>query len=170
MTTGPVRLSLQGLIALILIDIIFPAVNRLTSSIHAIYRPLARFRKGEASSSSHRAARRPDLPSVSDNDEGQRSDDVPPSDEDTEGDFESREGESITGPSHSGRLSPETIPDLDSSVPDVHAGTRGTSRSGSMATVRQNRRAQLAEKLREKGLDQGDEPRVKGKGKGKVIA
>ena len=127
----------------------FPAVNRLTSSIHAIYRPLARFRKGEASSSSHRAARRPDLPSVSDNDEGQRSDDVPPSDEDTEGDFESREGESITGLGHSGRLSPETIPDLDSSVPDVHAGTRGTSRSGSMATVRQNRRAQLAEKLRD---------------------
>ena len=27
----------------------------------------------------------------------------------------------------------------------------------------------LAEKLREKGLDQGDEPRVKGKGKGKEI-
>ena len=86
---------------------------------------------------------------MSDNDEGQRSDDVPPSDEDTEGDFESREGESITGPSHSGRLSPETIPDLDSSVLDVHSGTRGTSRSGSMATVRQNRRAQLAEKLRD---------------------
>ena len=28
----------------------------------------------------------------------------------------------------------------------------------------------LAEKLREKGLDQGDEPRVKGKGKGKEDA
>ncbi|TBU34937.1 UDP-Glycosyltransferase/glycogen phosphorylase [Dichomitus squalens] len=124
------------------------SVNRLTSSIHAIYRPLARSRKGEAPSS-HRAARSPDLPSVSDNEEASRPDDVSPSDDDTEGDFESHEGGLITGPGHSGRMSPETIPDLDSSVLEAHGSTRGTGRSGSMATVRQNRRAQLAGKLRD---------------------
>ncbi|KAI1797585.1 UDP-Glycosyltransferase/glycogen phosphorylase [Ganoderma leucocontextum] len=121
-------------------------VNRLTSSIHAIHRPLARFRKGEPSVSSHRAARSPGLPSLSDNEETLRPEDNLVSDEDTEGDFE---GHSITDHSHSGRMSPETIPDLDGSVPDVPGGTRGGARCGNMATVRQNRRAQLAEKLRD---------------------
>ena len=124
-------------------------MNRLTSSIHAIYRPLARFRKGEPSASSHRAARSPGLPSLSDNEETLRPEDSLPSDEDTEGDFEPHDGHLITDPTHSGRILPELIPDLDASVPDVSSGTRGTTRPGSIATVRQNRRAQLAEKLRD---------------------
>lgn len=126
-----------------------PTVNRLTSSIHAIYRPLARFRKGKPAASSHRAARSPGLPSLSDNEETLRPEDSLPLDEDTEGDFEPHDGHLITDPTHSGRISPETIPDLDTSVPDVSSGTRGTTRSSSMATVRHNRRAQLAEKLRD---------------------
>ena len=127
-------------------------MGRLTSSIHAIYRPLARFRRGDPSASSYRAAKSPDLPSLSDNEDAPRPDESPVSDEDTEGDFEPALGGNITGPSHSGRMSPETIPDLDSSIPDVSAsatGDRRASRSGSMATVRQNRRAQLADKLRD---------------------
>ncbi|KAI0724242.1 hypothetical protein C8T65DRAFT_733888 [Cerioporus squamosus] len=127
-------------------------VNRLTSSIHAIYRPLARIRRGDPSASSYRAAKTPDLPSLSDTEDTPRPDESPVSDEDTEGDFEPAHGGNITGPSHSGRISPETIPDLDNSIPDVPASTasdRRASRSGSMATVRQNRRAQLAEKLRD---------------------
>ena len=127
------------------------AVNRLTSSIHAIYRPLARFKKGEPSASVHRAAKSPDLPSLPDTEETLRPDDSPMSDEDTEGDFEPPIGGAITGPSHSGRMSPETIPDLDTSDIDIAVTTkeRQSSRAGSMATVRQNRRRQLAEKLQD---------------------
>lgn len=126
-------------------------VNRLTSSIHAIYRPLARLRRGEPSASSHRVAKTPDLPSLSDNEDVPRSDDPLVLDEDTEGDFEPLVGGLITDTIHSGRISPETIPDLDSSAPDISASTRNrtTNRSGSMVTVRQNRRAQLAQKLRD---------------------
>ena len=128
----------------------FLPVNRLTSSIHAIYRPLARFRRGEPSASSHRTAKSPDLPSVSDSEDTPRTDDSLPSDEDTEGDFDHSVGGVITDHSHAGRVSPETIPDLDSSVPDVSSmRDRTTSRAGSMVTVKPNRRAQLAGKLRD---------------------
>ncbi|RPD81684.1 hypothetical protein L226DRAFT_577428 [Lentinus tigrinus ALCF2SS1-7] len=127
-------------------------VSRLTSSIHAIYRPIARFRKSDATASSYLAAKAPNLPSLSDNEDTSRPEESPVSDGETEGDFEPAHGGNITDPDHAGRVSPETIPDLDSSIPDVStsaASDRRTSRSGSMATVRQNRRAQLAEKLRD---------------------
>ena len=124
----------------------------MTSSIHAIYRPLARFKRGEASGSNNRAARSPDLPSVSDSEEAPQPDSSVVSDEETEGDFETGAGEPITAPSHSGRDSPETIPDLESSIPSVSTATRrrgrAASQSGSITTVRYDRRAQLAEKLR----------------------
>lgn len=145
--TESVRVYLEGTAAVILMP--NPTVNRLTSSIHAIYRPLARFRKGDPAASSHRAARSPRLPSLSDNEETLRPEENLPSDEDPEGDFEPHGGHLITDLSHSGRMSPETIPDLDASVQDVSSGTRGVARPGSMATVRQNRRAQLAEKLQD---------------------
>ncbi|RDX56200.1 hypothetical protein OH76DRAFT_1396537 [Lentinus brumalis] len=126
-------------------------VSRLTSSIHAIYRPLARVRRGDPSASSHRATKAPALPTLSDSEDSPRPDESPVSDEDTEGDFEPHIGGNITDAGHSGRISPETIPDLDNSIPDVPANAasdrRASTRSGSMATVRQNRRAQLAEKL-----------------------
>ena len=126
-------------------------MNRLTSSIHAIYRPLARLRR-ERTAGSSRAAKTPDLPSVSDGEDTQQPDDTLVSDGEAEGDFESPAEGLVTDPSHSGRMSPETIPDLDTSVPSMPAVARrerATSRSGSMATVRQDRRAQLAEKLRD---------------------
>ncbi|KAI0757283.1 hypothetical protein C8Q80DRAFT_1265234 [Daedaleopsis nitida] len=126
-------------------------VNRLTSSIHAIYRPLARLRRSDASAPSHRAARSPDLPSLFDTEDTLTPDDNLVSDEDTEGDFEPGVRGFITDRNHSGRQSPETIPDLDTSTPDMTPATRyrDNSRAGSMATVRQNRRVQLAEKLRD---------------------
>ncbi len=128
-------------------------MSRLTSSIHAIYRPLARVRRGDPSASSYRAAKAPALPTLSDNEDSPRPDESPVSDEDTEGDFEPDVGRNITDAGHSGRYSPETIPDLDNSIPDVPANAasdrRASTRSGSMATVRQNRRAQLAEKLQD---------------------
>ncbi|KAL7285750.1 hypothetical protein ACG7TL_000859 [Trametes sanguinea] len=131
-------------------------VNRLTSSIHAIYRPVARSRRGETSRSFHTSAESHPLPTVSDTDESAASDEhpmSPMSDEDTEGDFEPHAPGQIMASSHAGRTSPEPIPGLDTSnsdIPDLHTTReRATSRSGSMATVRQNRRSQLAEKLRD---------------------
>ncbi|KAH9911427.1 uncharacterized protein BXZ73DRAFT_93381 [Epithele typhae] len=129
-------------------------MSRLTSSIHAIYRPLARLRKGE-SSSTNRTARNPDLPSVADEDLTQPE--LAHLDDDAEGDFEPMEGGVITNASHAGRQSPEPIPDLETSIPGIpgistiikRGRDRATSRAGSMATVRVKRRVQLAEKLRE---------------------
>ncbi|KAI0639100.1 hypothetical protein C8Q77DRAFT_1045127 [Trametes polyzona] len=125
-------------------------VNRLTSSIHAIYRPLARFRRGEPSHSPHPSAKTQPLPTVSDTEDSTPR--HPLSDEDPEGDFEPAAPGQIMGSSHTGRASPEPIPGLDastSSSAELNARERGSSRSATMATVRQNRRTQLAEKLRE---------------------
>ncbi|KAI0768591.1 hypothetical protein BD413DRAFT_563204 [Trametes elegans] len=129
-------------------------VNRLTSSIHAIYRPLQRFKRGDVSSSTHTSATSPQLPSVSDADESASADEQeqPISDADTEGDFEPSAPGQVLTTSHTGRASPEPIPGLDASASDaseLQTRERGTARSASMATVRQNRRTQLAEKLRE---------------------
>ncbi|KAI0374478.1 hypothetical protein BV20DRAFT_1118483 [Pilatotrama ljubarskyi] len=124
-------------------------VNRLTSSIHAIYRPLARFRRGEPSSSTRPSAKGHQLPTVSDTEDSSAPEDHPMSDEDTEGDFEPSALGQVMDASHAGRASPEPIPGLDASAAEMHTSERATSRSASMATVRQNRRTQLAEKLRE---------------------
>ncbi|KAI0670202.1 hypothetical protein C8Q78DRAFT_174503 [Trametes maxima] len=129
-------------------------INRLTSSIHAIYRPLARFRRGEHPGSAAPSSKSGQLPSVSDTEDGAASDGHPLSDADTEGDFEPHAPGQVMDSSHGGRLSPEPIPGLEGSIPDIpelHTRERASSRAGSMATVtvRQNRRSQLAEKLRE---------------------
>ncbi|KAI8995413.1 hypothetical protein BD414DRAFT_435240 [Trametes punicea] len=127
-------------------------VNRLTSSIHAIYRPVARSRRGQGSSFLHGSAKGQPLPTVSDSEESAASDEHAVSEEDMEGDFEPAETPQRLHPSHTGRMSPEPIPGFDTTpdVPEVHTTReRTTSRSGSMATVRQNRRSQLAEKLRD---------------------
>ncbi|KAI0651552.1 hypothetical protein C8Q79DRAFT_43404 [Trametes meyenii] len=129
-------------------------INRLTSSIHAIYRPLARFRRGDLSGSAPASAKSGQLPSVSDTEDGAASDGHPLSDADTEGDFEPHAPGQVMNSSHSGRLSPEPIPGMEgilSGTRELHTRDRASSRSGSMATVtvRQNRRTQLAEKLRD---------------------
>ena len=90
---------------------------------------------------------------MSDTDESAASDERLTSDDDTEGDFEpSAPGQFVDG-DHTGRTSPEPIPGLDTSnsdIPEMRAQReRANSRSASMATVRQNRRSQLAEKLRD---------------------
>ncbi|KAH9853091.1 hypothetical protein C2E23DRAFT_885078 [Lenzites betulinus] len=127
-------------------------VNRLTSSIHAIYRPLARFRRGELSSSAHPSAISPTLPTLSDAEESVPSEEHPMSDEDIEGDFEPTAPGHVLHSSHTGRASPEPILGLDASISgisELHTRERAGSRSANMATVRQNRRTQLAEKLRD---------------------
>ncbi|KAI0662529.1 hypothetical protein C8Q70DRAFT_909134 [Cubamyces menziesii] len=126
--------------------------NRLTSSIHAIHRPLARSRR-EASNAARASATGHMLPTVSDTDESAASDERLTSDDDTEGDFEPSVPGQIVDGDHTGRTSPEPIPGLDTSnsdIPEMRAQReRANSRSASMATVRQNRRSQLAEKLRD---------------------
>ncbi|KAI0823047.1 hypothetical protein BC628DRAFT_1417911 [Trametes gibbosa] len=127
-------------------------VNRLTSSIHAIYRPLARFRRGELSSSAHPSAKSRALPTLSDTEESVPSGEHHMSDEDTEGDFEPSVPGHVLHSSHTGRASPEPIAGLDASISgisELHTRERAGSRSANMATVRQNRRTQLAEKLRD---------------------
>ena len=101
----------------------------------------------------HRTSRPPDLPSVWDGEDTLQAEDSSTSQEEGDGDFEPPTSEPITDLGHSGRQSPETIPDLDPSdlleVPTMtRRRDRTGSRSGSMATVRLDRRAQLAKKLR----------------------
>ncbi|CDO70233.1 Glycosyltransferase Family 1 protein [Trametes cinnabarina] len=128
-------------------------VNRLTSSIHAIYRPVARSRRVDTHVSAHALAGTQPLPTVADTDESGVSDEPAISDEDMEGDFETHSPGHVIDARHTGRSSPEPIPGLDTSasdIPDLYrTRERVTSRSGNMSTVRQNRRPQLAEKLRD---------------------
>lgn len=71
---------------------------------------------------------------------------------DEEGDFEPTAPDHIMGSSHAGRTSPEPILGLDASIMEIqelNSRERVAGRSANMATVRQNRRTQLAEKLRD---------------------
>lgn len=121
--------------------------SRLASSIHAIYRPLARSRRRLSSSLFPR--NRSPLPRVSDQDEPSRPETVL-SDEDLEDDFEpaSPPASDITGPELGSQelTSSQLQPGVDASVT---WSRKRISRSGSMATVKMQRRARLAEKLRD---------------------
>lgn len=71
---------------------------------------------------------------------------------DEEGDFEPTAPDHVMGLSHTGRTSPEPILGLDASIMEIQelgSRERAAGRSANMATVRQNRRTQLAEKLRD---------------------
>ncbi|KAL6299038.1 UDP-Glycosyltransferase/glycogen phosphorylase [Sparassis latifolia] len=123
-------------------------VNRLASSIHTLYRPVARMKRSELATS-RRRAQSPALPRIADKDETGQAEESIMSDEELEDDFEpasvsDHEGVTITG---SQTMSTEPASDVGGSVtetPKHHSG-----RSGSMATVKLQRRARLADKLRE---------------------
>ncbi|EMD41640.1 glycosyltransferase family 1 protein [Gelatoporia subvermispora B] len=124
--------------------------NWLASSIHTIYRPLARSRRGDA----QRRSRTSNLSTLSDNE------DVPSSQEPEQETIMSEEeiGEDFEpttpGPSelepdtHARTLRKplDTLPELEALDTSVSRGAQ--TRSGSMATVKLQRRARLAEKLR----------------------
>lgn len=126
------------------------AGNWLASSIHTIYRPLARSRRGDT----QRRSRASNLSALSDNDneDAQPSQEPEPimSEEEIEEDFEP----TAPGPSEqqpelyvpSLRKPLDTLPELEAL--DTNTQRRSQTRSGSMATVKLQRRARLAEKLR----------------------
>lgn len=128
-----------------------PIVNRLASSIHTIYRPLARSRRDNTAAKGGKTAK---LPSVSDVEDERVHEEPILSEEDAE-DFEPMssivEGShrdnrkhlhvSVPGPSELA---------LDQSQEDrPHPHPIHPPRSGSMATVKLKRRTKLAEKLKE---------------------
>ncbi|KAH9947944.1 hypothetical protein B0H21DRAFT_690917 [Amylocystis lapponica] len=122
---------------------------RLASSIHTIHRPLARLKRADPPSS-HRGSRSSTLPRVVDAEETEIPHSEEPSvmsDEELEEDFEPTQmvpdGTDLTS---SPRMTPELLPALDISTADSRTHSR---RQGSMATVKLQRRARLAEKLRD---------------------
>ncbi|KZT06312.1 glycosyltransferase family 1 protein [Laetiporus sulphureus 93-53] len=114
--------------------------NRLASSIHTIYRPLARSRRNVLASLYSRA-RSPGLPKVPDQDETPRTEEPSMSEEELEDDFERG------GPRDSPRTLSDEEHELDGSGSEGHR--KEPSSPGSMATVKLQRRAKLAGKLRE---------------------
>ena len=122
----------------------------MASSIHTIYRPLARSRRDNLSIL--RGSKRGALPSVSDVEDEQPPEEPVLSEEEIEEDFEPANADA-PDPRHDNRRSLQmTLPPL----PELNTQglpptkTKGPpSRSGSMATVKLQRRARLAEKLRD---------------------
>lgn len=126
-----------------------PIVNRLASSIHTIYRPLARSRRDNTAAKGGKTAK---LPSVSDVEDERVHEEPILSEEDAE-DFEPMS--SIVEGSHR-----DNRKHLHVSVPGPSELALDQSqearphpihppRSGSMATVKLKRRTKLAEKLKE---------------------
>lgn len=109
-------------------------VERLSSSIHTIHRPLARSNRRNIPIPSKPPARR---------NEEDLLEDISPSDDEIESDFE--ETSSPDAPSsqiqQTGRMSPKVSVSRNSLVL--------RERAGSIATIRLHRRSRLAEKLKE---------------------
>jgi sterol 3beta-glucosyltransferase len=126
------------------IGLVAPLVSRMASSIHTIYRPLARSRRNKipATRSKHRK-----LPSVSDAEDEPTPEEPVMSEEELEEDFEPMDRHAPDP--KQGRLSPTMSLSL---LPELALGSASKShptRSGSMATVKLQRRARLAEKLKD---------------------
>lgn len=119
----------------------------MASSIHTIYRPLARSRRVEASV---HAGMHKQLPSVPDTEDDQPPEEPVVSEEELEEDFEPPNPdvpEARNDNRRSLRMSLPPVPEfnhLEAAAVKTHP-----ARSGSMATVKLQRRARLAEKLRE---------------------
>lgn len=123
-------------------------MSRLASSIHTIYRPLARSRRDNVPAV--RGSKHKKLASVSDVEDEQPPEEPILSEEEIEEDFEPMGSETLDSKRdnrHSLRMSLPPLPELDF----LEAATSKThpARSGSMATVKIQRRARLAEKLRQ---------------------
>ncbi|KAF9478691.1 glycosyltransferase family 1 protein [Pholiota conissans] len=109
-----------------------PPMNRLSSSIHTIHRPLAR---------SHRVH----MPNYSQSSPGQalpEEEDISQSDDDLGNDFEET-------PRPPNEIPSQLQDELKESSRNMTPFKAMKERAGSMATVRLNRRARLAEKLKE---------------------
>ncbi|CAL1696325.1 unnamed protein product [Somion occarium] len=122
--------------------------NWLTSSIHTIYRPVARSRRRDKAGDTK--GRKQRMPSVIDTDEELPIEGPILSDEEAEGDFEpDREGSPDRSAlnRHRGVTPLPSLPELD--APEPSLARSHPARSGSMATVKVERRARLAEKLRD---------------------
>lgn len=127
----------------------------MASSIHTIYRPLARSRREKIPATRRNHGK---LSSVSDVEDEAAPEEPVLSEEELEEDFEPMAGPQ-TPDSRQDKLSPGMplfpLPELDS----LDSPTRShPARSGSMGTVKLQRRARLAEKLREvfdlQGIDE----------------
>lgn len=123
-------------------------MGRLASSIHTIYRPLARSRR--ENEPVRRGSKATQLASVSDVEDEQPPEEPVMSEEEIEEDFEPMGSETADpkrGNRRSLRMSLPPLPELDSL--EAAAMKQHPARSGSMATVKLQRRARLAEKLKE---------------------
>ena len=119
-------------------------MNHLASSIHTIYRPLARSRRGKqrALSPLPRASK---LGPVAEGDGTPRSEEVVVSDDELQDDFESPDD---TQEASFEGSQPE-LPSASSESNGEERGRQQPSRTGSMGTVKLQRRSRLAEKLRD---------------------
>jgi sterol 3beta-glucosyltransferase len=121
-------------------------VNRLASSIHAIYRPLARSRRDNLPNV--RGAKGHKLSGLSDVEDEPVHEEPIISEEEPEEDFEPmRQDGAKYEARKSLHLSIPPLPELDMSTRE--AIPTHPPRSGSMATVKLKRRTKLAEKLKE---------------------
>ncbi|CCM01613.1 uncharacterized protein FIBRA_03674 [Fibroporia radiculosa] len=122
--------------------------NRMASSIHTIHRPVARSKRGESTCS---IARAPGLPRVPDNEELPRLEEQILSEEDIDDDFEPEQPGPINSQSldiEDGQRTPSQSPE-DTDMSPTHPARRSLNRSGSLSTVKIQRRTRLAEKLRD---------------------
>ncbi len=150
----PVRISGWNFYAEGLIHCV--PVNRMASSIHAIHRPLARSRRDNISAM--RASKHARLPSVSDVEDELLHEEPVLSEDEIEEDFEPMDPaipDSKACRDYGVSMSLPPLSEIDSLGESV---IRAPTRSGSMATVKLERRARLAEKLRDifdvQGIDE----------------
>lgn len=128
----------------------------MASSIHTIYRPLARSRK-EKLPSQRRTHRK--VSSVSDADDDPTTEEPVLSEEDIDEDFEPTSSRNAQRTKQNLHISLPPLPEFDTSELSIKPHP---ARSGSMGTVKLQRRAKLAEKLREVFNVQGIEEVIAG--------
>ena len=139
----------------------------MASSIHTIYRPLARSRRDKAPSTRNKHKKQS---SMSDIEDEPTAEEPVMSEEDLEEDFEPMAGRSPSNSKQgmdSLRMTLAPLPELSS--PESLLRSHPT-RSGSMGTVKIQRRARLAEKLREVFDVPGIEEVVAGNAKRNMLA
>lgn len=128
----------------------------MASSIHTIYRPLARSRKEKLPPQRRKQGK---VSSLSDAEDDVATEEPILSEEDIDEDFEPTSSRNAQRAKQSLHISLPPLPELDASE---LSNTPHPTRSGSMGTVKLQRRAKLAEKLREVFNVQGIEEVVAG--------
>ncbi|KAI0786102.1 glycosyltransferase family 1 protein [Abortiporus biennis] len=128
-----------------------PAANWLASSIHTIYRPVARSRLKNSRRSDKRSSKlqHKKVQSMSDIEDETQTEEPVLSDEEIEEDFEPMRTDSPI-PHNLGESESSVTNDVLTSLPALDASESGRihpPRQGSMATVKLERRARLAQKL-----------------------